>query len=273
VISNVSDIALSDSLPTSSLLAGSGSVQNIPVGIVPFFWDKGKSADLTVQTALDNITNIDNLKAQAALNGFVPASFLTKDEADAGIAIVVMGRDSGSGTRLGAFNESGFGFGNIPTQYNPTVSGSTITALTSTSSGASSGGTLAGNLARTTVASCPIDGNATDVGVIGYCGAADVKAAGLLNQVLAWNGTAIPTAASGLPDGGGVFDFANIRNGSYTFWTTGQLVYKNTNAFAAFAATLAAAVETEVEGTSPAGVGLSTMNVSRSIEGGVIGHN
>lgn len=268
------DVAMSDSFQASSRFTGTGytALKDTVVGVVTFVWTKGSSNDPGVAASLANVTNMTPLLARQLLAGGLPLSMLTGNSSDSTVNVYPMGRDEDSGTRLCAFAESGFGIFNSPIQYQSTTgSSNTITAIAPWPvntvlgfsypighSGYSSGGTLA------TALNTPVDVAAKDsfgakFALLAYFGNNDANSVNGGNNNLTWNGVPYSDAA--------------VREGKYTFWSYEHLMYRPT--LTGNTKTVADQLATQIltADAVQSGVLLSTMNVSRSVEGGVISHN
>jgi len=300
------DICLADSYQASSFAYGPGFTTLVDqlVGVVPFFWVMGCSNDTTVQSSLSSVTNISSLQVKLLLSSGLPLSLLTGNSADAPVTMYPVGRDEDSGTRLDAFAESGFGVFGSPVQYAPgfgcsisnnvtfpipsypgTAGASTITGImpypANTVDGLSfpvghSGIASGGNVAK--VIYTPVDVNARDqfggkFALITYLGAGDAQAAIKSPStafILNYNGVSGQLAASGDPIPSTA---TNITNGVYTFWSYEHLDYLPT--ISGPAKTVANQLVQQIANVEAhySGVSLTSMNVSRSVEGGVINHN
>jgi len=300
------DICLADSFQASSFAYGSGFTQlkETKVGVVPFFYVMGCSNDTAVQASLSSVTSISAQQIKLLLSAGLPLSLLTGKDADASVTMYPIGRDEDSGTRLVAFAEPGFGVFGSPVQYAPGFGGSisnnvtypiaswpaspTATTITgimpypaNTVDGLSfpvghSGIASGGNVAKTIYT--PVDINARDqfggkFGIITYLGAGDAQSAIKSPStafVLNYNGVSGQLALSGDPIPSTA---TNITNGAYTFWSYELLDYVPT--LAGPAKTVADQLAQQIITTEAhySGIALSAMNVSRSVEGGVINHN
>ncbi len=268
------DVAFSDSFQASSIAYGPGYtnlVDNI-VGVVTFVFTKGLSADPTVSAALANFTNITPLQAKLVLAAGAPLSMFTGSSADSAIYVYPMGRDEDSGTRLSELSESEFGIFNSPIQYQPTPqSGGSITSIApwpaatilgfnypAGHSGFSGGGALATALNQP-VAATAKDSFGAKFALIAYFGVND--AAGV-------NGGANNLTFNGVP-----YSDAAVREGKYTCWSYEHLMYRPT--LTGNTKTVADQIANQIKTADAAqsGVLLSTMNVSRAVEGGTIIHN
>jgi hypothetical protein len=301
------DLCLTDSYQASTYFYGSGFTALVDqlVGVVPFFWVMGDSNDPTVHASLTAVNNITSNQIKLLLSSGLPLSLLTGANTDAGVTMYPIGRDEDSGTRLDAFAESGFGVFSSPVQYKPGIGGSitnnvpssetypstpnsnTITGImpypANSVDGLSfpvghSGESSGGNLAK--VIYTPVDLNARDqfggkFAIITYLGAADAQSAVVSGSnaiILNYNGVSgqlSPTSGSDpIPS-----TATNIINGSYTFWSYEHLDYLPT--LSGPAKTVANQLVNQITNVEAhySGVSLSSMNVSRSVEGGVINHN
>ena len=299
------DICLADSFQASTFAYGSGFTQlkETKVGVVPFFYVMGCSNDTTVQASLSSVTSISAQQIKLLLSAGLPLSLLTGKDADASVTMYPIGRDEDSGTRIVAFAEPGFGVFGSPVQYAPGFGGSisnnvtfpisfpasananTITGImpypANTVNGLSfpvghSGIKSGGDVAKTIYT--PVDINARDqfggkFGIITYLGAGDAQSAIKSPStafVLNYNGVSGQLALSGDPIPSTA---TNITNGAYTFWSYELLDYAPT--LAGPAKTVADQLAQQIITTEAhySGIALSAMNVSRSVEGGVINHN
>jgi hypothetical protein len=207
-------------------------------------------------------------------------NLFTGNLADATVAVDVVGRDEDSGTRVTAFQESTFGAGTAPTQFQPIGSAGAYSGLQSWPvntvngitypaghSGYSSGGTLQVVLNDNTLTQ--------SADVISYLGQGDAtnafkaQAAGSTNCTpLTWEGISFAT----VPTGGGtvVWNTTALFNGQYTFWGYEHLMYRSGTAgnVLQFAGDLVTRLTTSTDPvTSGAGYELSQMNVKRDSDG------
>lgn len=267
------DVTMSDSFQSSTRFTGAGynTLVDQIVGVVPFVWVKGSSNDSGVTASLANLTNVTPLLARLLLASGAPLSMFTGTTADDAIYVYPLGRDEDSGTRLDTFAESGFGIFSSPIQYQPTVTSGAITAIAPWPantvdglsypvghSGYSSGGTLATAL-NTPVAIGTTDSFGDKIALVGYFGISDAASVNSGNSNLTYNGVAYSAAA--------------VQEGKYTFWSYEHLMYNST--FSGTAKTVANQIANEILTTDAtvSGVLVGAMNVSRTVEGGVIIHN
>jgi len=270
------DVSMSDSFQGSTAFSGGSSYLNLidtKVGVVPFVWAKGLTNDATVAASFQHVTNMTPLAAKAMLgSGVLPLSLLTGTATDSSIDVLAVGRDEDSGTRLDAFAETGFGIFALPVQYAPTIAGGVITGVAQYpantvnnisypvgQSGYSSGGTLATTL-NTPIASGTQDTFKNPFALIGYFGTSDAANVNGGNNNLTYNGVAYSATA--------------VQEGQYTFWSYEHLMYRP-----AYQHTTGGNVADQLaqqiltQDAVQAGILLSTMHVSRTVEGGVITHN
>lgn len=183
-VNKVADLALSDVFPGSaSPPIPESSFDRAVVGIVPFVFAKNNS--------LAGVTNITRDQAvllmTASGNGGMPASFLGGASAN---PVYLIGRDSGSGTRISV--EKDIGFIGTPLLWATNGAGVLITT-----NGYSSGGNVRQVVAGT-------------ANTIGYLGLADLASIAASATALSYNG--VP------------FSVANVANGSYAIWGYQHLV-------------------------------------------------
>ncbi len=269
------DVTMSDSFQGSTMFIGGSNYLTLvdtKVGIVPFVWAKGLSSDTTVNASLGHVTNITPLQAKAMLgSGVLPMSLLTGTASDSSIDVLAVGRDEDSGTRLDAFAETGFGIFALPNQYQPTIAGGAITGIALYPantvdglsfpighSGYSSGGTLATTL-NTPVASGTTDTFGSKFALIGYFGTSDAAGVNSGNNNLMYNGVAYSATA--------------VQEGQYTFWSYEHLMYRPTLSGTAKTVADQLAQQILTADAVQAGLLISSMHVSRTVEGGVITHN
>lgn len=203
---NNADAALSDVFQSTTAF-NSTLLTDTQVGVMPFVWvtnNIGKNLGIT------NITS--NFANSTLQSGGSPASFLTGNSADAGKAVYVTGRNSGSGTRITALAEINYPTGTDVNQFKPIYTGNTITGVTllASSDGLSSGGNVATALNSSlnstitlTVGTHTKTTASSNVVLVSYLAYADATTVSN-GSILSYNGTA--------------FTVENIQNGSYTFW-------------------------------------------------------
>jgi len=294
------DVTMEDSLQASTGFVTT-TLTETKVGVIAFEWVANNGSP----AVLDNITP---LIAQALLSGGTLLSHFTGNPAHAGTAVYAVGRDFDSGTRLSELAETGVGvFGSVQ-QIQPTISGTAGAAGSSVTklklwpaatvlgqpfaigqSGFASGGTLADNMATPGSPTATSDPGADQpllaqlgfVGghLIGYLGRNDAARAVKTNVIasntahrLKWNGVADWNGNTFNPDGTptGGYNDAVIQNGLYSAWEYEFLAYRST--FAGNGKAVADKIANEILNTTAtvAGIKLSTMNVSKQVEGGVI---
>ena len=289
----LADVTMEDSAQASTGFTTTALTET-RVGVIAFEWVANNGSP----AALNNITP---LLAQVVLSGGTLLSQFTTNPAD-GAAVYAMGRDFDSGTRLSELAESGVGvFGSVQ-QIISTVSGtagaagSSITTLklwpaatvlglpfAIGQSGFASGGTLADNLATPGSPTAATPGGADGVAIgipghlIGYLGRNDASRACKTTSIagntahrLKWNGIADwnePILANGNPTS---YNDAAIQNGLYTAWEYESLAYRSTYSGNGKAVADKIANNIITTSASVSGITLSSMNVSRAVEGGAV---
>jgi hypothetical protein len=239
LVSHQADLAFSDVFQSTTVFT-TPALNDSQVGVLPFVYVKSQVTPATVT----NVT-IQQLQSFFA-NGALPLSYFTGDTNDDASLIYLVGRDSGSGTRLSAEKDALFVGSPLLYQTN-----GTCTWIISP--GYSSGSGIAGNLKST----C---GSA-----IGYLGLSDAVTVNSGNNVIRYNGY--------LPFNGSINtpDFKPVREGLYSYWCYEHL-YERTTAPAnvnTYRNALAVEIDNDVA-TSTSAVQTSTMRVSRNADGGPI---
>ena len=234
-----------------------------PVGVIQFYWVKNNGANAA-------INNVTHQMVKAAGSGSLRLSFFTGVDTDTSLVRIV-GRNPDSGTRLTAYEESGFGALSSAVQYLP--SGATTTTagsgdITSFSlwpaesvlgipfaqgeSGYSSGGTLRDVVKRTSSAGA----------IITYLGKSDaLNAVSGGATILNYNGVTPETSGT----------YTSFISGKYPFWSYEHLYYNDNNPDASMVGELLA---TEIKNgqATLSGIDIAAMKVKRSAEGKVIIH-
>ena len=298
--SDLADVCMMDSSQaTTGFTTPALSVQR--VGVIAFEWVAGSGSP----ASLDNMTP---LLARAVLGGGAPLSQFSGVAADSA-RVYVVGRNFDSGTRLSCLAETGVGvFGGVQ-HVEATVTGTVGTngSLINNlrlyhaetvlgqgfgvgQSGYSSGSFVAdllatqGSQSATTTVSplFPeeelIDGPGHLVGYVGRSDAvrATKTTGGGTARRMKWNGFAIangPISPAGVPAS---YNDNLITEGLYQLWEYQNLGYRSTfgtsspngKAVADLVANRIKTVDGAISGTL-----LNTMNVSKTLEGGVITHN
>jgi hypothetical protein len=283
----LADITMSDTKQSSTPFP-TPQLSGFQVGVVPFIWLKSNGAP-------SSLTNITALLGRAVLSGGARLSQFTGVSTDTAMVYAV-GRDQDSGTRVAALADSGYGSLTNPVQFRLNGSGSVTTAETYpantvlgttypiATSGYSGGGNVVSALNLTGSISAPVyDTTISTVGdpdaliadgayYVGYVGTSDAKkltghtqnsSTGIFTstgdlQVLSYNG--VP------------YSYENVREGRYSFWTYEWALYKS---LTPDQLTVYTALKNQIHDTdaTASGILISTMHVSRTIEGGVITHN
>jgi hypothetical protein len=257
------DATMSDSFQSSTPYGTPALVEENPagngIGVVDFNWVKGTQHASIPSASYNAFTNITTLQAQDILaNGFLPLSLFTGNSADAGYDVLLVGRNNDSGTRLDAEAETGYGFGGVEAQFQPNTSSGNITGTTFVGdNGFSSGGSVAASLNRPV--SGADDANGVPYVFVGYLGKSDTATA-----------TSGSTPGVALTYNGEGNSNTNIQNGAYTFWSYEHLYYRSGFSGVKKNAIDLISNQARVTDGIQSGTLLSTMNVSRSIEGGLV---
>jgi hypothetical protein len=161
------EAAFSDTFITSTIYSKfssnllsftTGGMPASAVGVIPFAWAKGPAGSGVSTGNWNGLTNMTaDLAQNLFLGGVVPLAMFTGNSSDAGIDVVLSGRNNDSGTRFAALAEAGLPEGTSITQYGFTVVGTNIDSFGFTPAvsgdngdpynspdGQSSGGSLAG---------------------------------------------------------------------------------------------------------------------------------
>jgi hypothetical protein len=193
-------------------------------GTVVFTFAKGAQHPGISSTIYGHLTNLTAQNFRALVNkGYLDLSQITGNAGDAGVDVVLVGRNSDSGTRLGVFAETGVG----PTttgakQYIPldpngvdaSQSNSTLTIkswqlLASNQDGYDSGAFVKQTLNDTIVAGSVGPSGTNPFIEVAYVSAGDLGGVGLT-----YNGVSMSAA--------------NVIGGTYTLWTTEHFLYDPT---------------------------------------------
>ena len=250
-----------------------GSPKQSAVGVVAFIWVASASASASPFSFTDyragsgdtKPLNITTQSAQALFSvGYISLALLTGDAANANTTVVATGRNPDSGTRIITFAESGIGINSVVSQYQATVTGGAISAL---------------SLWPTDI----VNGLSFDPGMSGYSSGSNLKTAmaatgpgaGLTPGLGHYAGFLISYLSTGDGTGitGGVvlryngvpYSNANIQQGSYTVWGYENIYYRSTPAAGvkAFADGLATRLY-----NNDAAITIPSMVAKRSIDGG-----
>jgi hypothetical protein len=242
-VNKVPDLALSDVYPASATPPIAESAFNrIEVGVVPFAW--------VVNNSLAGINNITRdqalllLTASGSIAGIdgMPATYLGGSSPN---PVYLLGRDSGSGTRISTHKV--VGFTGLPSLFYYTNGA----YLSVADAGYSSGG-----LERTAITNGPAS--------IGYLGLADFLPIADKAHTINYDGVA--------------YSPANVANGSYAFWGYEHMVNRNGGLSAnqtlvknaLVAAMTDATYQTSNTNYSAYFVSVSSMQVKRGTDGGPI---
>jgi hypothetical protein len=165
------------------------------VGVVPFMFLAQEGAPL-------GITNMtDQLFAALYATGSAPLSTFTGSSADESKFVIPTGRNTGSGTRVTILAETGYGFTTPVNQFQPTITGSEVTAI-----GSASNNGYSSNSGVRAVLEVPMSASLTNSFlVVGYLTISDAL-------------QAITNGAKQLTYNGVPYSEENVKNGSYSLW-------------------------------------------------------
>ncbi|NBR84083.1 MAG: hypothetical protein EB141_02010 [Verrucomicrobia bacterium] len=263
----VADFAFSDVFQSTTIYK-TPTLQTLACGVVPFVFVKNNGA-----TA--NLTNITHQQAiNLFANGVVSLGSITGDtttgtSSDTNKVACLIGRYNGSGTRAAVFADTGYGAlkNSVNYKYSATAGPGSTAAFTIVTPdpnvGYLGGASIKTDLGNNISQALLVDGSTYGTGyAIGYLGVKDAfgvtgNSAGALN--LTYDGTPFSTNA--------------VQNGSYTLWSYEHFYNKsgiNAN-LTTLKANIVGAIPANLgTGTTLIGIPASSMNVSRSVDGGPI---
>lgn len=195
------------------------TLTDINIGTVSFTFAKGAQHPSVTATQYGHLTNINSQNFQALVNkGFIDLSQITGIAGDAGIDVVLVGRNSDSGTRLGVFAETGVG--PVTTgakQYIP-LDASNVDVSIST----------AGNITHFQQVASDQDGY--DSGAFVKATLTKAISAGAVSPgghpfIQVSYVSAGDTAGTELAFNGALLTQTNVIEGAYTLWTTEHVLY------------------------------------------------
>jgi hypothetical protein len=115
------DVAFADTFQNTTEYRSPVMVAKV-VGVIPFQWFRNNGSPVSID-------NMNPVLAASLLSGGLPLSQFSGNPADAGVGVYGTGRDEDSGTRTATYADCLFGVFSSPTQYQPIISGGTITDL------------------------------------------------------------------------------------------------------------------------------------------------
>lgn len=200
-VSHAADLAMADNAQAFSRTTSPVLNTGTPVGVITFKWirNPGKWTGL----------NVTDSQIRQAMGGYCPLAVFSGNAADTTSYVYVSGRDSGSGTRVNAFGDSGFGILSFPNQIEMNTSG-VMQDLDGNGTyagdfGFTSGGTLCGTMGANTTTATDSWNGGTGYSVIAYASVGDAQTGINLGAVeLSYNGVPFSSAA--------------VKEGTYTFW-------------------------------------------------------
>ncbi len=252
-------------IPTGAYIA---SISNDGVSLTLSTVASGTGAASTSFNYL-GLSNINDALARNILtNGQILLSQFTGSAGDAPITVTVAGRDEGASSREVLFAECGFGTFSDPFQYQISVSGNavsgsipypgpvTVDGFTYTLSG-HSGYTTFKSLA--TALNTPNNNPGSYGWFVGYLDPPDAALVNNGNNIMTWNGVTYSPAA--------------VQQGQYTYWSYFHWLYRTDfNTTSPTAKQVADLIGKQVHDNDAsaggAGILLSTMQVSRAVDGG-----
>ena len=241
--SHVPEVALADNSQIESTHIGGSFITLVKaptetdatVGIVPFVWVKGSTNNTTVAASLAGVTNISHWQALSLLGGggitdpangvVAPLSILTGNSADENYPAIVLGRDSGSGTRLNTFLEAGFALTDAPMQYTVSPTGGPITNTITLNALGTAG--YAGGGALVTAINTPLDStkNSAPFAYLGIADAANRAGVSFNSTTGEFTDSTSGSADCNVLRYNGVrFSYAAVREGAYTLWNAEYLL-------------------------------------------------
>ena len=259
------------------------SLGSTQLAIEPYVWVG------TPGLAARGVTNITTAQAQLLYTyGKLPLAFFTGKSSDETSFVYPLSRDPGSGSRLIAVSETGVGVTTSIKTYKPSVSNATAD---------SSGNYVAGTIATGTpplypagvISSTAIyDPNAGDTGYPKFGTADQTGLLAAITSIPSGNasspstaeffigyfnptdaGEAVAAGSEQLTYNGTAYSATNLAEGLYSFWS-----YENLQALSTLAGNQLgfanALVSAWPNATLSSGVQISTVNVSRSVDGGPI---
>lgn len=290
------------STPTSALLAKfsfSDCLQASTPITSPALAPADPRVGVVVFTMLANegapagLTNVSNQQFRSLFaQGAQPLSLFTNNLADMDL-VFAMGRNDGSGTRTIYLAETGYGVSNVVNQYvsntststaisairlaNTTTDASTVWGQNQPGNGGySSGSALRGDFGKTSAACAVMDSDgvtellpAGNIHLITGISLNDaVVAIDNGAKALGYNGVHL----TGIEAGNNTMnaaDLALVTNGAYSYWSNQNLYYSGSLSADqnAFYTALKTGITTNL---AAAGIPLTSMNVSRGLDGGPI---
>lgn len=115
------DIAMADGFQNTTEFKTPVMVSRV-VGVLPFQWFRNYGSPITID-------NMNSIIAANLLGGGIPMEQFTGNSADAFTQVYALGRDEDSGTRMVTYADCGYGVFSTPLQWQPQISGGTITDI------------------------------------------------------------------------------------------------------------------------------------------------
>lgn len=198
----VAEFGFSDVEQSATIYQTNPLAESTDIFVIPFRFLA--TADTT------GVTNITSQQARAHFTstGETDKSLFTGVTGDNTQTVYAVGRDSDSGTRITALAETGAGAFATVGQWGFTTTGSGASVTLSAPEDLFDGGYASGGSVGTIL-------GGTGFQAIGYVGISDATAA-ISNGAVALNFNGVPYTAD------------NVKNGSYTFWSTYQMLRQQT---------------------------------------------
>ena len=261
IVNHTSDFAFADNFQANTTYT-SPTLSDTVIGVVTFTWAR------SVQTPA-SVNNMTPVLARSLFPVGSQSLGLFDGSSDMTTPVYLVGRDNGSGTYVNTLSETGYGVFTAVSQnmLSPGADGTTGTSFVpytlvnsdGFSGGFASGGSVAKVLSQNTVSSY----------AVGYLGISDA-----LNINGTGNGAPFFMKYNGV-----AFSKAAVQNGQYSFWSYEHLLSRspltaNQTTFLGSASTSGSflnKVDAQlVSNVTGSGIALSTMLVSKPIEGGPI---
>jgi hypothetical protein len=198
----VAEFGFSDVKQTATIYQTNTLAESTDIFVIPF-----RFVATQTTTGISNITS-QQVRAHFTSTGETDKSLFTGVLGDNGQVVYAVGRDGDSGTRITALAETGAGAAATVAQWSFTTDGSGNDVTLSDPAEEFNGGFASGGSVATIL-------GGTGFQAIGYVGISDATSAINAGGVaLNFNGVAYSTD--------------NVKNGSYTFWSTYQMLRQQT---------------------------------------------
>lgn len=278
----VPTIACSDVYQASTTVTA--ALDDVVTGVIPFKMVASESAP----AGITNIT--DQLHEALFVQGSQQQSMFTGNAADTNLVYAV-GRDAGSGTRTTRLAETRYGITKPVTQWRVANSGGIATDVRLWPSSADEPTPPSGSVNDPTLQGNGGYSSGSSIATIMGCTSTSVNIRDNLNNLLVGGqnvcfishlglndaAVAIAAGAKELTYNGAAYSAGNVRNGKYTDWGYGHMLSQTGALSADQEAARDAIVAAFSTSLLPFGavvesfIDITTMNVSRSEDGGLVG--